>query len=40
MKALYRGELSDPPGISWYTPLLMTNGKAKVDEDVGISFIG
>jgi hypothetical protein len=31
--ALCRGELSDPPGISWHTPLLMTDGKPKMDKD-------
>jgi hypothetical protein len=31
--ALCQGELSDPPGISWCTPLLMTDGKPKMDKD-------
>jgi hypothetical protein len=25
--------LSNPPGNSWYTPLLTTDGKAKIDKD-------
>jgi hypothetical protein len=34
IKALYQGQLSDPPGISWYTPILTTDhGKAKIDKD-------
>jgi hypothetical protein len=33
LAALYRRELSDPPGISWYTPLLTKDGKAKIDKD-------
>jgi hypothetical protein len=37
IKALYQGELSNPPGISWYTPLLTTDGKAKIDKD-GLHF--
>ena len=31
--ALCQGELSDPPGVSWYTPLLMADGKPKIDKE-------
>jgi hypothetical protein len=29
IKALYQGDLSALPSISWYTPLLMTDGKSQ-----------
>jgi hypothetical protein len=39
IKALYQGELSDPPGISWNTQLLVTDERVKIDKDGWSVFV-